>query len=374
MQGFGWSFEGVGLDWARLVVAKNSELVRQEVDTVRRLGIAGVTLLPGRGRLIGAHTVEIDGKSHTAAHVVVATGSRPALPDVPGIAYAVTSDHALDLMQLPGRMTIIGGGAVGVEFASMFNAFGVRVTVVVRGDGVLRGCDVDLRATLTEAMIRRGITVRCDAVVEAIDKIPGGYVVRLAGGDTVETDLVVAATGRIPNSEDIGLDQAGVQVDRGGAIIVDSFSRTTIASVFAIGDVTARRCLASVAVAEADALVDTLFRSRPTALDPRLIPLALLTFPPAATIGLTEAEARLKGEIDVVVSRPVPLRLTMTTRDEPAMVKLVVDKASDRVLGLHMVGADAPEILQGFAVALKCGATRAQIAAALGIYTNGRNV
>ena len=368
MEGFGWSFEGIGFDWARLVVAKNTELARREALAVRTLGEAGVTLLPGRGVLTGAHTVEVDGKPHTSANIIVATGSRPALPQVPGMDYAVTSDHALDLMQLPGRVAVIGGGAVGVEFSSLFNALKVQVIQIVRADGVLRNWDVDLRATLTEAMIRRGVDIRCGAGIVGIDKVPNGYAVRLAGGEVVEAELVVAATGRIPNSQDMGLEAAGVRVDREGAIIVDSFSRTTIASVSAFGDVTARYSLAAVAEAEAEALVDTLFRSRPTAQDARLVPMAIYALPPAASIGLTEDEARLKGDVDIVMSRVLPLSLALAGRDEPAMVKLVVDRASDRVLGIHMVGADAPEIMQGFAVAMKCGVTRAQIASSLGIY------
>ncbi len=371
MQGYGWSVEGIAFDWARLIAAKNAELARLETVYSRLLRDAGVTVVAGRGRLADPHTVAVAGEAAatlTAECILLATGGRPALPEVPGIEHAITSDQALDLMQLPGRVAIVGGGYIAVEFAGIFNALGVAVTQILRGDTVLRGFDADIRAALAEEMVRKGVDLRCETVVESIEKGAAATSLRLSGDETLDVDLVLYATGRRPNSDGLGLEAAGIGIDRKGAVIVDSFSRTTVDSVYAVGDLTDRRNLTPVALAEAAAFVATTRRGRATAMDYRAIPSAVFSLPPVATVGLTEAEARLKGEVDVYLSRFRPMRNTLAGRDERTMMKMVVDRATDRVAGIHMVGPDAPEILQGFAVALKCGVTKAQIDSTIGIH------
>lgn len=369
-EGFGWSVGEVSFDWARLIAAKNAELNRLEGVYNRLLRDSGVTLLEGRGVVVDAHTVEVAGKRYSAERILAATGGRPVMPQLPGIEYAITSNEALDLMQLPERMVIVGAGYIAVEFAGIFNALGVKVTQVLRGDMVLRGFDQDVRAALHEEMVRKGIELRCETVVKSIEKTEAGYSLRIGGAETIETDLVMYATGRRPNTEGLGLEAAGVKLNVEGAVLVDGYSRTSVPSIFAIGDVTDRMNLTPVAIGEAMALVNTLYRERPTAMDYADIPTAVFSMPPVGTVGLTEMQAREeKGcGIDVYLSRFKPMRNTLAGRDERTMMKLIVDRATDRVLGLHVVGPDSAEMVQGFAVALKCGATKAQFDATVGIH------
>ncbi|EME69014.1 glutathione reductase [Paramagnetospirillum caucaseum] len=367
--GFGWSMEGADFDWARLVSAKNEELQRLEGVYMRLLKESGVTVVEGRGTLLNAHAVQVGLKVITAETILVATGGRPALPEVPGIEHAVTSDQALDLMQLPERVVIVGGGYIAVEFAGIFNALGVGVTLVLRGDTLLRGFDGDIRATLAEEMTDKGVTLRTTTQVRAIERRGHGYGVELSDGQILDADLVMYATGRVPNTEGLGLEQAGVMLNSKGAIMVDALSRTSVRNIWAVGDVTDRVNLTPVAINEAMAFVRTAFLGQSTAMDYDNIPSAVFSLPPVGTVGLTEAEAaRRFGAVDVYLSRFKPMRNILAGRDERTMMKLVVDRATDRVLGVHMVGADAPEIVQGFAVALKCGATKAQFDATVGIH------
>jgi glutathione reductase (NADPH) len=369
-EGFGWNVGEVSFDWARLIAAKNAELNRLETVYNRILRDNGVTLLEGRGVVVDAHTVEVGGTRYSAERILIATGGRPALPNVPGIGYAITSNEALDLMQLPERMVIVGAGYIAVEFAGIFNALGVKVTQVLRGDTVLRGFDQDVRAALAEEMAKKGIDLRCETVVKSIEKVKTGYSLRLGGDETLETDLVMYATGRRPNTDGLGLEAAGVRLNEAGAVVVDDYSATSVPSIFAIGDVTDRMNLTPVALAEARALVNTLFLDKPTTMDYANVPTAVFSMPPIGTVGLTEAEARAKCGcgIDVYLSRFKPMRNTLAGRDERTMMKLIVERASDRVLGLHVVGPDAAEMVQGFAVALKCGVTKAQLDATIGIH------
>lgn len=367
--GFGWSLEGADFDWARLVNAKNDELQRLEGVYLRLLKDAGVAVVDGRGVLLDAHTVQVGLRVLTAETILVATGGRPSLPQVPGIEHAITSDQALDLMSLPDRIVIVGGGYIAVEFAGIFNALGVEVVQVVRGGGILRGFDDDVRETLAEAMTARGVDLRASTQVRSIGRRGAGYAVALSDGSEVEADLVMYATGRTPNTAGLGLDKAGVVLNSGGAVMVDRLSRTSVRNIWAVGDVTDRVNLTPVAIGEAMAFVKSAFLGRPTAMDYDNIPTAVFSMPPVGTVGLTEAEAAERfGAVDVYLSRFRPMRNILAERDERTMMKLVVDRASDRVVGLHMVGPDAPEIVQGFAVALKCGATKAQFDATVGIH------
>ncbi|RAU21165.1 glutathione-disulfide reductase [Paramagnetospirillum kuznetsovii] len=367
--GFGWSIEGADFDWARLVAAKNAELNRLETVYGRILRDSGVQVVEGRGTLADAHTVLVGERRLSAATILIATGGRPSLPKIPGIQFAVTSNEALDLMQLPERMVIVGGGYIAVEFAGIFNSLGVAVTLILRGDAILRGFDHDARMALGEEMAKRGVDIRAKTQVQSIERSKSGYDVHLDDDEVVEADLVLYATGRAPNSAGLGLERVGVAVNAHGAVEVDAYSRTNVENIWAVGDVTDRMNLTPVAINEAMAFVRTAFQGQPTAMDYDNVPSAVFSQPPLASVGLTEDAARKRhGAVDVYVSRFRPMRNTLAERDERTLMKLIVDPASDRVLGVHMVGPDGPEIMQGFAVALKCGATKAQFDATVGIH------
>jgi len=373
-EAFGWRVEGAEFDWARLVAAKNAELNRLETIYARVLREAGVTLVEGRGTLVDPHTVQVGQRRLTAATILIATGGQPFLPDLPGIEHAITSNEALDLMQLPKRAVIVGGGYIAVEFAAIFNALGVEVTQILRGEAILRGFDPDLRSAQTEEMRALGVDIRPRTLVRAIERDRSGTRVLTSDaegnpGETIETDLILYATGRVPNSAGLGLETAGVQLDERGAIVVDAFSRSSVRNIWAVGDVTNRLNLTPAALAEAGAFVRTAFQGCPTAIDHQLVPTAVFGAPPLATVGLGEDEARrLYGSVDVYLSRFRPLRQGLTGREGRALVKLVVERDDDHVLGVHVIGPDAPEIIQGFAVALRCRATKAQFDATLGVH------
>jgi glutathione reductase (NADPH) len=366
--GYGWSADGIGFDWSKLITAKETELDRLERIYHRILRDAGVEEINGTGRLGDAHTVEIDGRSHTAENIIVATGGWPHMPEIPGIEHVITSNEALELERLPKRIAIVGGGYIAVEFAGIFNALGVRVDLILRADNILRGFDEAVRTTLHDEMAAKGVHIHCDSRVKSIEKTAEGYSLRLDQAEILETDLVMYATGRRPSSAGLGLEALGIELKPNGAIAVDPYSRTTCASVYAIGDVTDRVNLTPVALAEAMALVETLYGKAPVALDYANIPSAVFSQPPVGSVGLTEEQARRDHAVDIYLSHFTPLLHTLTGREEHSMMKLVVDRKSDRVLGLHMVGADAPEIIQGFAVALKCGATKAHFDQTIGIH------
>lgn len=366
---FGWSPASSSLDWGALVAAKNREVDRLNGVYLRLLRDSGVKVLEGRGRIVDAHTVEVGGERYTARHILVATGGRPQRPEIPGVEHGITSNEALDLRELPRRVVIVGGGYIGVEFAGIFNAAGAKVTMVIRGDGVLRGFDADIRSALTSALRAGGIQVKCETFVQDVEKRGAALSVLTQDGDTIEAEAVLFATGRAPNTEGLGLDEVGVARGPDGAIRVDGFSQTSVPSIYAVGDCTNRMNLTPVAIAEGRAVAETLFHDRPTAIDHEGVPSAVFSQPPVGTVGLSEERARASGlEIDVYVTSFRPMKHTITGREERTMMKLVVDRASRRVLGVHMVGADAPEIVQGFAVALKCGATKEQFDATVGIH------
>lgn len=368
--GFGWDIGEVSFDWARLVSAKNVELNRLEGVYNRILRDSGVTVLEGRGTVVDAHTVEVAGKRYSAENILIATGGRPSLPKIPGIEHAITSNEALDLLQLPKSMVIVGGGYIAVEFAGIFNALGVKVTQILRGEATLRGFDQDIRAALDEALVAKGVDLRRETQVLSIEKVAGGYDLRLSGDETLRVDLVMYATGRAPNTAGLGLVDVGVQMDENGAIVVDEFSHTSVPSIWAIGDVTDRMNLTPVALAEGMALVQTLFLGNPTTVDYENIPTAVFSMPTISTVGLTEEQARAKCgcAIDVYVSRFKPMKNTLSGRDERTLMKMIVERATDKVLGIHVLGPDAAEMVQGFAVALKCGVTKAQMDSTIGIH------
>ncbi len=374
-RGYGWTVGPTAVDWRALIAAKDKELDRLNAIYIRLLRDAGVALVEGRAKLVDPHTVEVAGRRYTAERILVATGGWPFLPDIPGIRHAMTSNEALDLAELPKRIAVVGGGYIAVEFAGIFAALGAEVTQIVRGDTLLRGFDQDIRITLAEEMHKKGVSLLRETLVRSIERLGDGSLSLRIGkgmetvGEDIEVDAVLYATGRLPNTRDLGLAELGVEVAANGAVMVDQWSKSSVDGIYAVGDATDRVNLTPVAIAEARCLVETLFNGRPTAMDYENIPSAVFSQPPVGTVGLTEAAARHRfGEVDVYVSRFRALRHTLSGRDERTMMKLVVNRRDQRVLGCHMVGADAPEIVQGLAVALKCGATKQQFDATVGIH------
>lgn len=368
-RGFGWTIGEHRVDWAKLIETKNRELDRLNGIYIRMLRDAGTHLIEGRAKLVDAHTVEVNGARHTAKTILIATGSRPVRPEIPGADLGISSDEALDLPYVPKRVLVVGGGYIAVEFAGIWRAVGADVTMAIRGDNVLRGFDVDVRECVTEGLTKRGVRVLRETVVRSIEKCEGGLSVRLAGGEMLETDVVLFATGRTPNSENLGLEQVGVRVDKLGAIEVNSSSQTNVPSIYAVGDVTNRINLTPVAIAEARAVAETLFHDNPMEMNHENVPSAVFCQPPVGSVGLTESQARGKyGKVDVYRARFRPMKHTLSGRDERTMMKLIVDRATNKVVGAHMVGSDAPEIIQGVAIAVQCGATKAQFDRTVGIH------
>lgn len=367
--GYGWRMAAPVHDWASLIAAKNKEIDRLEGVYRDLLRNSGVSLIEGRGKLIDPHTVEVNGKRHTAANILVSTGAHPVLPAIPGIEHAITSNEALDLAALPRRIVIVGGGYVAVEFAGIFHNLGAAVSLVIRGEELLNGFDDDLRVCLAQELRARGIDIRARTQVTRIDKRGHGFDLATAHGEAMSADLVMYATGRRPNTRGIGLPEAGVQLDEAGAVVVDEWSRSAVPHIYAVGDVTDRLNLTPVAIAEGRALAETLFNANPFSVDHSNVATAVFSQPPIGTVGLSEREAREShGAIDVYRARFKPMKHTLSGRDERTMMKLVVDRRSDRVLGCHMLGADAPEIIQGLAIAVTCGATKRQFDRTIGIH------
>ncbi|MQA64280.1 MAG: glutathione-disulfide reductase [Alphaproteobacteria bacterium] len=366
---FGWDVEVRGFDWPRLVAAKKKELARLEGLYVQNLAGAGVRILRGRAVLEDAHTINVAGERVTAENILIATGGRPYMHEIPGHELMITSDQIFDLPEFPKRVAIAGAGYIALEFAGILNGLGAEVTVVYRRTGVLRGFDDDVRTAVQEELEAKGITFVFETVFERIDKKPDGLHVRLRNGDTLVADQVLMAAGRDPSTRGLGCDAAGVALNARGAVVVDEYSRTTKPNICAIGDVTERVNLTPVAIHEAMCLIDTLFHDTRTKPDHADVATAVFTQPPVGVVGLTEGEARERfGNVDIYRARFRPLKHTISGRPERVLVKLVVDHASDRVVGAHMVGLDAPEIIQALAVAVKARVTKAQFDATMAVH------
>ena len=366
---YGWTIEGASHDWTKLIANKNTELDRLNGIYLRILRDNNVDLKEGRGVLVDDHTVEIAGERLTAENILIAVGGRPTMPDIPGIEQVITSNEALELPKLPKRVVIVGGGYIAIEFAGIFSSFGVEVTEIIRADNILRGFDIDMRTSLFEEMEKRGIKILAETVVESIEKQGDTFSLRLGNDEILETDCVMYATGRRANTEGLGLEAAGVELYDNGSIIVDELNRTSQSHIYAVGDVTDRIQLTPVAIQEGHALADMLFNQDTRTTDYTNVPSAVFSTPPIATVGLTEEQARAEfGEVDIYDSNFKPLVHTLTGRDERSVMKLIVEPKSDKVIGCHMMGIDAPEIIQGVAIAMKCGATKAQFDATTGIH------
>ncbi len=367
--GFGWTVGETSHDWSALIAAKDKELDRLERVYHRMFQDSGVNLIEGRGVLADAHTVEVDGKTYTTEKILVAVGGWPFIPDITGKEHAITSNEALDLKELPEKILIVGGGYIALEFAGIFNAFGSKVDVAIRSGAILRGFDNDVSNTVSEELEKKGISIHRDCVLRSIEKLADGRLsVMVDRGEELIVDQVMYATGRSPNTDGLGLENAGVKMTNDGAIIVDEWNRSSVENIFAVGDVTDRVNLTPVAINEGRVFAETFFNNNPLTLDYTNIASAVFTQPTVATVGLTEEQAREKHKVKIFISRFRAMKHTLSGRDERIMMKLVVDKDTDKVLGCHMVGDEAPEIIQGLAVALKCGATKAQFDATIGIH------
>ena len=367
--GYGWTVGERRVDWRKLIANKDREISRLNGVYRGILSDNGVEIIEGHAEIVDPHTVTVDGKRHTAKYILVAVGSWPMVPKIPGAEHAITSNEAFHLNSLPEKVIIVGGGYIGVEFAGILHGLGAHTTQLYRGELFLRGFDDDIRRTLAEEMRKRGIDLRFNRDIKRIDKAGAIFKATLNDGETIEAKQILYATGRKPLTRGLGLDRAGVQLKDNGAVAVDEYSKSSVDNIYAIGDCTDRLMLTPVAIAEGMAVANTLFNNKPTRPGYLNVPTAVFSTPNCGTVGLTEQEARQRNfSVDIYRTSFRPLKHTLTGRDERTMMKLVVDGATDRVLGCHMVGPDAGEITQGLAVALNCGATKAQFDATIGIH------
>lgn len=370
--GFGWTHEGLNFDWPTL-----RDNVLNDVDWlssiyIRNLNNAGVNVIHSRAVLKDRHHVYLvdEDRTVTAKTILIATGGRPSRElSIPGIEHAIISDDMFNLERLPQHLLIIGGGYIAVEFAGVFNGFGVKTDLLYRGSDILRGFDIDIRKHVHAGMKDRGVDVTCMDTIVSIDKTETGLLATTHTGRKIETDHVLLAIGRHPNTENLGLDTAGVRVDDAGAIIVDEYLRTNVDNIFAVGDVTNRFQLTPVAIREGAAVVSTVFEGKPTSIDYDDIPTAVFSQPEVGTVGLSEEEARLHfSAIDIYRTSVTPLPNRIAGRKERVLMKLVVDGESDRVLGCHIVGPHAGEMIQLLGIAIKMKATKADFDATIAVH------
>ena len=359
---YGWTAQPE-FSWPTLIANKNREIAQLEDFYRTLLKTSGVRLLEGRARLLDAHTVEVAGRTYTAAHILVATGGWPTLPAIPGIEHCITSNEALELPDLPRRVLVVGGGYVAAEFTGIFHGVGSKVILAYRGEQILRGFDLDVRQHLHQELLRKGIDVRLGCDVAGIERRPDGALearlVAAGATATVVVDAVMYATGRHANTAGLGLESAGVKLRPDGAVIVDEYSRSTTENIFAVGDVTQRIALTPVAIREGAAVATTLYGGVATPADHVNVPHAVFSLPPVGVVGLGEAQARdLFANVKIYKTTFRPLKYTLSGRNERTLMKLVVDADSQRVVGAHMVGPDAPEIIQAIAIAVKAGLTK----------------
>jgi glutathione reductase (NADPH) len=369
---YGWSADAT-FSWPTLIANKDREIARLEDIYRTLLKSAGASLCEGRATLVDPHTIEIAARRYTARHVLVATGGRPVRPGIPGAEFAITSDEAFQLAELPRRVLIVGGGYVGVEFGGIFHGLDAEVTIAYRGEQILRGFDDDVRHHLHDELVRKKLDIRLQCDLRSIERRgDGSLAATLVTAGTpqhLEVDAVMFATGRQPVTAGLGLEAVGVLLDAHGAVIVDEYSRSSVPHIHAVGDVTNRVALTPVAIREGAAVATTLFGGRRVAVDHRDVPHAVFSQPPVGTVGLSEAAASAAHDsVDVYTATFRPLKYTLSGRNERTLVKLVVDAASQRVVGAHMVGPDAPEIIQGIAIAVKAGLTKEQFDATVAVH------
>jgi glutathione reductase (NADPH) len=367
--GFGWSVPKPNFDWTTLIANKDREIERLNGIYRGLLEDTGVQIIEGTARLRDRNTVEVGDQTFTAEKILVATGSRPYIPPIPGAELGITSAEVFHLDKQPQRIIVMGGGYIAVEFAGIFNGLGSEVIQHYRGPVFLRGFDDDIRTTLADEMQNRGIDLRFNSTVERIECRGHAYAVHFNTGEVAEADQLLCAIGRVPNTAGLGLEDLGVQLDERGAVLVNEYLESSIPGIFAIGDCIDRIQLTPVALAEGTALAETLFNANPTVVDYTNVPSAVFSQPAVGTVGLTEAEARDAGrDVEIYRSTFRPMVHTLSDRNEKTMMKLVVDRTTDKVLGVHMVGDEAGEIIQGMAVALQAGATKKTFDRTIGIH------
>lgn len=392
--GFGWTVGATSFDWGKLIANKDKEIARLEGLYKANLERAGVEIVATRAVLEGPNSVCLvaSGRTVTAAKILIATGGWPTLAQgagaqsaggaIPGIEHAITSNEAFHLVEQPRRIVVYGGGYIAVEFAGVFAGLGSEVTLVYRGNSILRGFDEDLRAGLTEEYARRGIRIVTGCTIESIVKKQGGFGVGLSDGTVIDSDAAMFATGRAPKVDGLGLEKAGVAVSKGGGIAVDAASRTSAADIYAVGDVTNRVNLTPVAIREGHAFADSVFGKQPSATSYDMVPTAVFSTPEIGTVGLTEAQARdpaevaaaqpslagLGGAIDLYKAQFRPMKGTLSGRAERMLMKLIVDQRTGRVLGCHIMGPDAAEMVQMAAIAMRMGATKADFDATMALH------
>ncbi len=369
--GFGWTTEKVSFDWTKLIENKDKEIDRLNKAYIRNLESAGAELIMERATVLDRNTVQLaSGRKITAKYILVATGATPFVPgNLPGHELAITSNEAFHLERLPRRIVIVGGGYIAVEFAGIFNGLGVETILVYRGEQILRGFDEDLRSHLASEMTKKGIEIRTHADISKIERSGDGVRVTLEDETKIGAGQIMFATGRIPNTNSLGLQNAGLTLNAQGAIPVNEFSQTPVENIYAVGDVTNRVNLTPVAIREGHAFADTVFGGKPTKVDHGLVPSAVFSQPELGTVGLTEGQARvMHKKIDIYKTSFRPMKHTLSGRDERMLMKLVVDGESDRVLGCHIAGTDAGEMAQLLGIAITCGATKAQFDATLAVH------
>jgi glutathione reductase (NADPH) len=365
---YGWRVAPPAFDWPTLLANKDREIERLNAAYAKLLTGVGVTLIHGRATLADAHSVDIGGRRISARYILVATGGWPVVPPVPGAEHAISSNEAFHLGELPRRVLVVGGGYIAVEFASIFNGLGVDTTLVYRGERLIKGFDADLGGFLAGQMEHKGVRIRFRSSIARIAR-DGALQATLGDGSVLEADCVMYATGRAPHTRGLGLEHAGVNLATNGAVIVDANFQSSVPSIYAVGDVIDRVQLTPVALAEGMLVAESLFGSGGHSLDYAGIPTTIFSNPNVGTVGLSEAEARARhGGVDVYRTTFGALRHQLTGSGEKVLMKLVVEQKTGRVLGVHMVGPDAGEIIQGFAVALKCGATKSHFDTTLGIH------
>jgi glutathione reductase (NADPH) len=368
-RGFGWDTHPADFDWATLRDNKVTEIARLNAVYRRLLEGANADLVDGRARIIDAHTVAVGSQTFNTEKILIATGGWPRVPEFPGSELALTSNEIFDLQQFPKHITIVGGGYIAVEFAGIFKGLGAEVTQLYRGPLFLRGFDADIRAHAAQEIAKTGVDLRFEVNVETIEHTATGLQLQLTDGSSLTTDQVLYATGRAPHLQGLGLENVNVELSEFGTIVVDSDFRTTESSIFALGDVTGGTELTPVALAEGMAFAHNQFGEGGGKVGYEFIPSAVFCQPNIGTVGYTEEQARAKfGHIRLFKSTFRPMKHTISGRDEKTFMKLIIDKASDRVVGVHMMGPDAGEIIQGFAVALRTGATKADFDATIGIH------
>lgn len=369
--GYGWSIDEGKFDWQTLIANKDAEIDRLNGIYIRNLQNSGVEIIDSRATLKDAHTVRLvaEDRDVTAKHILIATGATPFVPEFPGSDLAISSNEAFHLESLPEKIIVVGGGYIAVEFAGIFHGLGIETTLLYRGPQILRGFDDDLRNGLALEMSKKGIDVRTESDIASLEKDGEQLIATLKSGETLKAGEVMYATGRNPNTDGLGLENAGVELNAKGAVEVDAYSKTTTENIYAVGDVTDRMNLTPVAIREGAAFAETVFNNNPVAVDHSNIATAVFSQPEIGTVGLTEAEAREQyGEIDIYKSTFRPMKFILPGRDEKMLMKLIVDARTDRVLGCHILGPDAGEMAQLLGISVKMGATKADFDATVAVH------